>query len=216
MMAEVKQQKVASLSMTLGNREDDQKKANVQFVRLDDSKYASLPWWPLSFEKKQQYFIEMQNFVSMQGIAFVLPCEPGLIYDKPWYQPLWCYHSACFNQANCYRDLKLKLVVGSFGVGGIDGHPSWLYGPKALGQGSSTSVPAHVWLTDSKGGIYDCIYNAFVVEAKNRKLTIHCAPGVIAAASLSDLARQGICYAPFSKKNQQAFLKQFADQSVRL
>jgi hypothetical protein len=121
-----------------------------------------------------------------------------------------CSMQAFFNKTHVYRDLDLRIVVGSLGIGKKD--PWFEYGSKDFktvkdfmtskftkkNGGGNTQVDMHCWLEDSKGSVYDTVTSQVSVNVKivHKKTTKYKTNDVIEAVSKEELALKGLHYVP--------------------
>jgi hypothetical protein len=120
-----------------------------------------------------------------------------------------CFVNAYINKRHCYKDLNLKLVIGSIAYNG------WFeYGGEHwrkedfLAKYSGWAWDAHAWLEDEDGNIYDYIF-----EWDNTVSKLHTGKpikhlGLIEKASKYQCSRWGLTYVPADKETQtMIFLK---------
>lgn len=129
------------------------------------------------------------------------------------YKKGYCFLNAYINSRHAYKDLGLKLKLGSLGLNG------WFeYGGKNWGkadffkthQPGSWTFDAHAWLEDAEGNVYDFCFKHYdwVCEVRGvGKLKIQ---GLIEGKSKADLEALGLSYVTADAEAQKAmFLEMF-------
>ena len=116
-----------------------------------------------------------------------------------------CFYNAYINKRNCYKDLNLKLVIGSIAYNGWFefGGEHWRK-EDFLDNRNGNAWDAHGWLEDEDGNIYDYIFdedNAVSLYRTNKPIK-HL--GLIEKASKYQCSKWGLTYVPADKETQTA------------
>lgn len=122
---------------------------------------------------------------------------------------LFCLHNAYLNQQGIYKNLDLKIVVGSIAY---NGH--WEFGGKGWtlmdfinSRRGKTSWDAHAWLEDADGNIYDYIQNednlvSIIHTGKPLKVS-----GLVEKAPKAELETAGVSYEAADEQAQYVIRK---------
>jgi hypothetical protein len=120
-----------------------------------------------------------------------------------------CYHQASFNQAHAYRELELRVTVGSLGIGLAHEEPFYEFGGADFTTFAhykqytveSDLEPgchlwdAHIWLEDADGRVYDVVSGVMKNCAEVRGKTLRFLERhVIEGLDKSQLAAAGLHY----------------------
>lgn len=129
-----------------------------------------------------------------------------------------CLQQAWYNQSHGYRDLNLKLVLGSLGIGIVGPHfefggKSWsvvtdFLVQKQLNRTGQRTVDAHIWLEDGAGMIYDMVPISLIGVAliKKKKLGV-VANERVEGMTAEALAELGLHYIPAPASCQSILLQ---------
>jgi len=110
-----------------------------------------------------------------------------------------CFLNATYNKKNAYRNLNLKIVIGSLGLNDWFefGGKEWTIGEWKKARKGECSWDAHCWLEDNDGNVYDYCFNDYLWVSRIRLLTIgNLTEGVIEKVSKEDCAKRGLTYIP--------------------
>ena len=123
---------------------------------------------------------------------------------KPVYIVNNCFFNAYMNQKGCYKDRKLRVVIGSLGVNDHYefGGKEWTW-KEFKAHGGGFSWDAHAWLEDSEGNIYDYIFREYDAIAKlwtGRGLKF---VGRVEGGSPEKFKEVGVSYVPADKETQE-------------
>jgi hypothetical protein len=119
---------------------------------------------------------------------FTVPIEAVLFH---------CYFNAFHNQRGRYKDLNLKVVIGSLGLAG-----HFEYGGKHHTRADFYKNPldSHAWLEDDKGNVYDYIFPQYAEFARTwGKKPTFATNWEICGMSKKELAEDGLEYIPCPK-----------------
>ena len=115
--------------------------------------------------------------------------------------PLTYYESNCFlnayiNMRHHYKELGLRMKVGSLGMNGFFeyGGKDWTLARFAASQVGSYTFDAHAWLEDKDGKIYDFVfdwYNSCAIINTGKPLGI---TGIIEGKTKAELEAVGLSY----------------------
>jgi hypothetical protein len=115
-----------------------------------------------------------------------------------------CWQQAKFNKEHAYRQLGLKFVVGSLGMGKTSpffefGGEAWdkvkTFKKTAPDMFGRTQWDVHVWLENDAGGIYDVVSWHVIGAAAQRSKVVDFSPGhVIEGLTRDALAARGLVY----------------------
>ena len=156
--------------------------------------------------------LPMDLLTQFPAPVFIVPANHKP--SQPLYQTGQCLHSALFNQAHCYADKQLQLVIGSLGVGGSGQGIHWEYGEAKYDtvlqfKKQPAGVDAHAWLQDPKSDhIYDCptSHLAFAAEQNDKRVSF--VPGrVYEDCSVEYMKSLGLHYLPAQKDIQDELLQ---------
>jgi hypothetical protein len=116
------------------------------------------------------------------------------------YKDGQCYLNADLNKARAFKDLGLRVVYGSLGLGG------WFeYGGKDWGVAEFRRKPtdSHAWLEDAEGNVYDYAHKSWSWIARTRGAPVRWQDDAeFFGEPKKDLARMGLTYLPASTEAQ--------------
>jgi hypothetical protein len=127
-----------------------------------------------------------------------------------WYAYAMCIFYSLLNQAGVYKDLGLKIVIGSLGLG-IGDKPYWEHGNPTASKASAflledgRSTDLHMWLEDENGCVFDVISNEFIGIAFIRGCRtdlLRQNPEILEGAPKQNLSMRGFHYVPAPIKVQ--------------
>ena len=129
------------------------------------------------------------------------------------YKDGQCYLNADFNQAGAFKELGLRVVYGSLGLGG------WFeYGGKDWGVAEFSRKPSdsHAWLEDWEGNVYDYAHSSWSEVASIRGAPVRWQDNTeFFGEPKKDLARMGLTYLPASKEAQ-AVIRAYAEKQIAI
>ena len=149
--------------------------------------------------REQSSLVGFSEAAALTGSRF-----NGLLND--------CVPTAVFNQAVAYKNLGLKIVVGSLGLGRGQ-NPFFEFGGRDCKDvrhfKEKKFADLHVWLQDSVGGVYDIFYPQYenIVAYRRGVPTTFRGKTVIEGMSIRELAEKGLHYVPASEMAQNVILK---------
>jgi hypothetical protein len=108
-----------------------------------------------------------------------------------------CYINASINRAHHYKDLGLKMVIGSLGINGWFefGGRRWAKSDFAA-KINGYVTDSHCWLEDAEGNVYDFLFPEYQYWVRIRTDMPMRMTGLIEGVSKKTLARSGIEYVP--------------------
>jgi len=113
------------------------------------------------------------------------------------YTPNSCFLNATYNKNNAYRNLNLKVVIGSLGLNGWFefGGKDWSINEWKQAKKGKCSWDAHCWLEDDNGNVYDYCFNDYLWVSRIRLWTIgDLTEGVIERVNKEDCLKRGLTY----------------------
>ena len=156
----------------------------------------------------------LASFASLP-IRFLLPAsEPSIISNqtnKPLFHALnQCFINAAKNQQGAYKDLNLKIVVGSTAFNGWFefGNDKWTTSNDWVKKGRKGFCywDAHCWLEDDEGNVYDYVFPWYVEVTQIRDAPGPLKVGLIEKVSKKNCQKKrGLTYVP-APPNVQAYI----------
>lgn len=128
-------------------------------------------------------------------------------FTTPLYRESDCFSNAYINQRNCYKDLNLKIVVGSLGINKWFefGGKCWKLEDFKKNKGVKT-WDAHSWLEDKDGNIYDFAYSSYDFVSQIRRNQPFTWSGIIIKKSKNQMKAKGLWYVPADADTQKYIL----------
>ncbi len=126
------------------------------------------------------------------------------------YQPNNCFANAYINSRYGYKDLNLKLKMGSLAFNGWwefggDGWTVEKFKARAEAGPFGPRIDAHAWLEDDEGNVYDYAQEDWSAIAKLRTGKGLPYSGLLTKVSKADAARLGFTYQE-APKDAQVFM----------